>query len=154
MECRVTSKPYLGTVVIKETDWQVAFAVCEQIPEFDPPYLQSKWRDRLEGKDFLCLVAFESDAAIGCKVGYPEDGYFYSWVGGVLPGFRKRGVARSLADEMERILRIRGFSVLRMKTQHRFAAMLTFAQGNGFELIEEQHNDGGPHVKIVLEKKL
>ena len=33
---------------------------------------------------------------IGFKVGYERDGYFYSWMGGVLSDYRKKGVAQNL----------------------------------------------------------
>lgn len=140
---------------IEQTDPRVAFELSIRIPELDPPYTWGKWESTLRGREYISLVAYDDARPVGCKVGYDKGAYFYSWVGGVLPDYRRAGVAKSLAVEMERLLRSKDVEVLRMKTMRKFNAMLLFAQSNGFEIVayERDLNDD-ECTKIVLEKKL
>ncbi|MEO1436297.1 MAG: GNAT family N-acetyltransferase [Bacteroidota bacterium] len=135
--------------------WRDIYPATLQIPEFTEAYPESKYVERLADKDHLCLAAVLDDQIAGFKIGYALDKTtFYSWVGGVLPAFRQMGLAHSLADEMERICKDRGYRILRMKTQNRFKAMLHFAIGNGFHLTEVIQKESPERYRIVLEKRL
>lgn len=134
----------------------VAFALSMAIPEFQEPYPREKWIKRLSGDDVVILVAYVDERPAGFKVGYGTPDYFYSWIGGVLSEFRGQGIARALADKMEALLRGR-HEHLRMKTRNRYKAMLQFALGNGFNIVEIQPaRTGHPvhDIRIVLEKKI
>lgn len=140
---------------ITQGDMEKAFALSMEIPEFQEPYPWEKWQRRLAVEDVVILVAHVDDQPAGFKVGYGTPEFFYSWIGGVLPDFRKHGVARILADKMEELIKPR-YAALRMKTRNRYKAMLHFALSNGFNIVEVLPATSGHPVhdiRIVLEKK-
>lgn len=57
---------------------------------------------RMDRADLTILLAHLDGATVGYKVGYGESAStFYSAKGGVLAGWRRRGVARALLERME-----------------------------------------------------
>ena len=66
------------------------------------PYGIEEFERRCSGIH-LSLIAEIENQSVGFKIGYDrfKDGSFYSWMGGVLPEFRKKGVASALADFQE-----------------------------------------------------
>ena len=141
---------------ITQGELRKAYELSMAIPEFQEPYSWQKWQDRLSDADVVALVAYWEEEPAGFKVGYGTPGYFYSWIGGVLPAFRGKGVARALADEMEQLIEGR-YGKMRMKTRNRYKAMLQFAIGNGFDIIEVRPATTGHPVldlRIVLEKNI
>jgi GNAT superfamily N-acetyltransferase len=125
--------------------------VYARIPEFD----QSKdLRGRLKGKQHLVLVIYEEDDPVGIKIGYKAEDHFYSWIGGILPGSRRKHYASKLAEYQEQWLKTRGVKMIRMKTQNRFTSMLRFAIGNGFIITDVEKKDNVLENRILLEKKL
>jgi len=90
----------------------------------------------------------------GFKVGYERDGYFYSWMGGVIPGFRRNGIALALAIEQENWARAQGYTSVTFKTRNIHKAMLSFSLNNGFNIIKvDPHEDVAQH-RIWLKKML
>ena len=125
------------------------------IPEFEPHYPMTSYQERLEGVPHISLGAFQGDQIMGFKSGYEVDaGVFYSWVGGVIPAFRRQQVARTLAVHQEQWLRDNRYHTLRMKTRNKFTNMLLFAIGNGFKLTKVEQRDGIDDWRIFLEKSL
>jgi ribosomal protein S18 acetylase RimI-like enzyme len=88
---------------ITETRLDQALRVLANIPEFDPLKPITYYQKRLEDTPHLILVAQDGSKLVGCKIGYDRfaDGSFYSWLGGVLPEYRKTGIAQALADHQE-----------------------------------------------------
>lgn len=125
-----------------------------RIPEFEGSYGPAEYARRLKGKKSLMLLAEENEEAVGFKVGYLEGRHFYSWMGGVVPEYRRRKIAGSLAKEQEAWVQEQGISTIRFKTQNTFKAMLLFAIKNGFRIIGTVPFEGGEGFKIVLEKTL
>ena len=142
-------------VKIRRGTIEEAVQLSLQIPEFENPAGVATYRNRLEGKDQLILIA-EIDQPCGFKVGYDreDDGTFYSWMGGVLPRYRKNGLAQALADEMEVYCRTHGYTHLRMKTRNEHKAMLQFALRNGFYITGFKSYPDPMKSRISLEKEL
>ncbi|WP_435260921.1 GNAT family N-acetyltransferase [Tenacibaculum sp. nBUS_03] len=105
-------------------------------------------------KDVLSIIAYEDDIPIGFKIGYQyNQTIFYSWIGGVLPKYRKRKVASTLAFSQEKWAKKKGYSKLRTKSMNRFKPMLIFNLKNGFDIIQVYTNES-KQTKIVFEKRL
>jgi GNAT superfamily N-acetyltransferase len=100
------------------------------------------------------LIAKIGDAEVGCKVGYFEANHFYSWIGGVLPEYRKRGVAAKLADVQEDLVKQAGVHIIRMKTRNRFTEMLLFVLSRGFYIAEVEQKGSPGEWRITLYKNL
>ncbi|MEM1081592.1 MAG: GNAT family N-acetyltransferase, partial [Pseudomonadota bacterium] len=70
-----------------------AYAVLLQVPELDRYVSLEDFNIKLAEGSLVLVAEIEGEAA-GFKVGYPlSENTFYSWLGGVLPGYRQQGVA-------------------------------------------------------------
>ena len=141
-------------IQIKLGNIEEAIELHKQIPEFNVANPKKEYHDRLLGKDPIILIAYINQQKIGYKVGYNEDEYFYSWMGGVVPGYRGIGVAAKLASTQEELVRKLSIFRIRFKTQNKFKGMLIFALKNGFSIIGTVPFKGGEGFKILLEKEL
>lgn len=133
-----------------------AFEMTLKIPEFkDNTYPQQEYEKRL-GHQSLVLIAYFDQVPVGFKAGYPRGpaNSFYSWIGGVLPEHRKRGVARMLASHQEQWALENGFTRIWFKTRNHNRAMLHFALNSGFYLKEVQPAEKIENYRIILEKTL
>lgn len=141
---------------VRETDLETALAVLEQLPEFDALKPLDHYRQMLKGEKHLILTAFVEGKAAGCKIGYDrfKDGSFYSWLGGVVPNFRKDGVAKALAEHQEKWAVENGFESIKFKTQNRHKAMLQFALKNGFFIYNVKPKEVLDQYRIELIKPL
>jgi len=111
--------------------------------------------DRLISKKQVCsLIAFHNDSPVGFKIGYRYDETtFYSWVGGVLPEYRQRGIAKILAQKQEQWAKSNHFLKLRTKSMNHFKPMMILNLKNGFNIISVYTNDSN-QTKVVFEKEL
>lgn len=141
-------------ITIREATVETCVHLSRQIPEFDGPPDIPEYRRRLEGLPHLILAAYEGERPVGFKVGYQREDYFYSWMGGVLPAYRKRGVARQLALAQEDWARKRGYSSITFKTRNQHKGMLIFALNNGFDIIGFRKKDTVAANRILLRKAL
>jgi ribosomal protein S18 acetylase RimI-like enzyme len=140
---------------IRQGTIEEAVSLSLQIPEFKNPADADTYQKRLKSRDHLILIT-ESDQPCGFKVGYDRegDGSFYSWMGGVLPSYRRHGVALALTDEMEKCCREKQYTHLRMKTRNEHKTMLQFALRNGSHMIGFKAYPDSMKSRILLEKKL
>ncbi|MDP4956806.1 MAG: GNAT family N-acetyltransferase [Algoriphagus sp.] len=130
--------------------------VHERIPEFPEKASLSFYEDRLRHRLSLGLVALWDGELAGFKVGYqselPET--FYSWMGGVIPEFRGKGIATALAEEQERWAKAQGFTSVFFKTRNRFPAMIQFGIKRGFKIVDLHPKGGIEDYRIVMHKNL
>ncbi len=125
-------------ITIHENQLKDAIAVSRQILEFDPPYEIDEYQKRLT-TEHLILTAIDHHSPVGFKIGYDRfgDGSFYSWMGGVLPEFRRKGIAGQLAHYQEDWAREKGFTSICLKTRRKHLKMITFLLKRGFVISEE-----------------
>ncbi len=142
-------------IKIRRGTIEEAVALSRLIPEFENPAGAETYRKRLEGRDHLILIA-EIDEPCGFKIGYNRegDGTFYSWMGGVLPDYRRHGIARALAEELDNYCRKQQYTHLRMKTRNEHKAMLQFAIRNRFYITGFKAYPDPMKSRILLEKRL
>lgn len=121
--------------VIEQTSLARLYAVYGELPEFSNREPLQALSERV-GEDYLALVCSDDGRDLGFKLGYAESEHsFYSWLGGVLPEARGRGLAQQLLETQEAWVRQRGFRQIRVKSMNRFPAMLRLLLRNGY-LIE------------------
>lgn len=138
----------LGTI-------EEAVEVSQAIPEFSDPYDTSEYHKRLAGVTHLILVAEDTSGQwAGFKVGYKRGNALYSWMGGVLPTFRRQGLARCLAEQQEAWARQHGFEQIQLKTRNVHRSMLIFALSSGFYLIQVEPKNHWTEHRIWLQKDL
>ena len=140
---------------ICERSFQECVYLSSKIPEFNSPYKIEEYKKRCTGK-YLALIAEIDNQSVGFKIGYDRlnDGSFYSWMGGVLPKFRRMGVAYSLANFQEKWAAKNGFSSIVLKTRQKHDGMIAFSLNRGFIITEETQIVLDEGTRIWMEKSL
>lgn len=84
-----------------EKNFEPALEILNQMQEFSGKFVLNQMEERLK-KEAVILVAWFNNTPAGCKIGYTrfENNIHYSWLGGVLPKFRQKGIAQMLNDKM------------------------------------------------------
>jgi ribosomal protein S18 acetylase RimI-like enzyme len=139
---------------IKQSDIPTVVALSQQIPELVKPHPASEYEKRLTNVPHLILVAYQDDQPIGFKVGYYRDESFYSWMGGILPAFRRKGVAKKLADAQEAWAKQQNYHSITFKTRNEHKAMRMFALQNGFDIVDCYLKGSVHEYRIVLRKEI
>lgn len=103
-------------------------------------------------RQVLVLVALDEERLVGYKIGFARDTHWYSWVGGVRPSHRRRGIARQLMARQHEWVARAGWDRIRTKTRNRFKGMLVLDLLCGFEIVG-LIVDGRGEGKIILEKR-
>jgi predicted GNAT superfamily acetyltransferase len=105
-------------------------------------------------QDLITNLCYDDSQLIGFKLGYQYDQTtFYSWVGGVLPEFRKQGVAQKLMQLQHASAKEKGYQKVRTKSMNRFKPMMILNLKHGFDIVQVYTNDS-QQTKIVFEKNL
>ena len=66
------------------------------LPEMRPAESTEHYTNRIKNRPHLALVAYIDNQPAGFKLGYAEDEHtFYSWLGGVVPNYRRMGLAKT-----------------------------------------------------------
>ncbi len=109
-----------------------------------------------EREDLLMLLAYLGDEPAGFKIGYKESRFvFYSAKGGVLPEYRRYGIARRLLEEMMRRAREKGYPRFAFDTfPNRHPGMAVLALTEGFRLTKADYNTLYKDYRLRFEKKL
>lgn len=119
--------------------------------EWDPKWFFSTFNNH---KKFHLITAYIENQPVAFKLGYElNENDFYSWLGGVIPDYRRIGIAADLMKIQHEWCRESGYKKIQTKTQNRFRDMLLLNISYGFDIVGFHDSDeGGP--KIVLEKKI
>jgi predicted GNAT superfamily acetyltransferase len=141
-------------IQIRPCSIATAVAVSQAVPELVAPYRAEEYKRRFQDTPHLILGAFDGHQAIGFKAGYERAGYFYSWMGGVLPAYRRKGIAKQLAQKQEHWAKAKAYESIIFKTRNVHKAMLCFALKNGFDIIKVEPWPKVPDNRIWLKKAL
>lgn len=133
-----------------------AIKIAQQIPEFDSLYSKELFENRLKDSKHLIIIAYYKDKPIGFKIGYetPSKRHFYSWMGGVVPKFRKLGVAQKLMDYQEQWVRKSNYERLLVKTRKKHLAMAKLLEKYNYCEIGVLPYKPKEETRILFEKKL
>jgi len=138
--------------IIKPGTIEQAVAVSKLVPELRNPYPANEYQQRFAGIPHLILCAYVGEKAVGFKAGYEREGYFYSWMGGVLPAYRRLGVAQQLAEAQQSWAKSQGYDSITFKTRNVHKGMLIFALKNGFNIIDVEPKSEVSANRIWLKK--
>jgi len=142
------------TIKIQEGTLETVVEISQKVPEFHNPHGLNTYQGRLKNVPNIVLVAYVDNIPVGFKVGYERDGYFYSWMGAILPPYRRLGLARQLAEQQEAWVKSKGYPHVTFKTRNRLKPMLMFALSRGFDIIEIQPKETIAEYRIILRKLL
>ncbi|EMS31282.1 acetyltransferase, gnat family [Mariniradius saccharolyticus AK6] len=130
--------------------------LSQQVTEFFQPYSEKTYEERLTDVPHLILIAEFEGKPAGFKVGYERYSHdtFYSWMGGVLPAFRRKGIATLLADEQEKWAKNKGYKKVVLKTRNRLGNMIHFGLNRGFVIVDLVKKGEPEDYRVVMEKSL
>lgn len=129
--------------------------LIERVPELGQVMNAFMLQSRLKGRKALILYAKHHDNPVAFKIGYAlSDSIFYSWLGGVLPQYRRLGVAKQLRERQEAWVKKQGYSRLRVKSMNRFPAMLQLLIAGGYHICGYEDLGDPACSKIIFEKNL
>ena len=129
-------------IEIREGSLEELVSVNQRIVEFITPYGQDEFERRLEGRSWYGLVAEDATGLLGFKIGYEESPQqFYSWLGGVVPEARGKGLARRMLHRQEAWVQDSDYTAVRVKSRNRYRAMLILLLSEGYEIIDIEPHD-------------
>lgn len=150
-----SGKPGQSTLDIEvaEVDFR-ALDIIQELNEviFD----ETRIINSFEKEDLMMLLAYVGGEPVGFKIGYRENRFtFYSAKGGVLPEYRRNGIARLLLDEMIERVRKKGYQRFAFDTfPNRHPGMTILALTEGFQLTKADFNPTYKDYRLRFEKKL
>src|SRR5471030_34262 len=98
------------TIVLRTASAKEIHLLYAQLPEFDVRHSLLDIEMQLHNHSHRLLLAEVDGCPVGFVSGYAlSDTLFHCWLGGVLPGFRRRGLARLLWAELEQWARMQGY---------------------------------------------
>lgn len=130
--------------------------------EFIEPVNKKLFREKriindLDKPDLLILVAYIGDVVAGFKVGYRlNKSMYYSAKSGVLPGYRRNGIATKLLYRMILEVKKMGYQKLVYDTfPSRFPGMKDLGLKEGFKPAWEKWNETykDSQIRMILELK-
>ena len=133
-----------------------AVMVSAKVPEFDDPYKIPEYSKRLNSTVHLILTAYDDHNPVAFKIGYHRhfDGSFYSWMGGVLPNYRRKGIANNLANIQETWAKKKGYNSIKLQTRSKHNAMLALAINRGFQITNRNEKTSNSNTHIWMSKPL
>lgn len=111
---------------------------------------------RMDRADLTILLAVMAGEAVGYKVGYGESAAtFYSAKGGVLPGWRRRGIARALLVRMEAEARAMGYRRFAYDTfPNKHPGMTVLGLAVGYTVTAAGYNAAYRDYRLRFERDL
>lgn len=142
-------------VQVKIGDLDEAIEIAKQIPEFDNLYANTEFEKRLKSIKHLILIAYYKNKPVGFKIGYetlPKK-LFYSWMGGVLPKFRRVGIAQRLMDAQEEWVKKSNYKRILVKTRNKHSGMINLLKKNGYQELGKLPYEPEAETRILFEKE-
>lgn len=142
-------------IKIKRGTIEEVAKVHNLIPEFVHKIDVEELEKRLNVKSAIILLAEVDNKIVGFKAGYAKPKKeFYSWIGGVIPKYRRQGIAEKLLFEMEQLSKKKGYKKLTFKTRNKYYPMISFGAKNGFKIVNFEKKMNILENRIFFEKKL
>ncbi|RYU68733.1 N-acetyltransferase [Aliivibrio finisterrensis] len=126
--------------------------VDAQIPEFDGRNTKDKLEQRLSDIPHLILIATHNGQPVAYKMGYELSSLeFYSWLGGVVPTARKKGIATQLRLAQESWAHEKGYKAISVKSMNRYPPMLQLLISSGYHIsgYEEEGSTDKSKIKFI-----
>ncbi|KKR78361.1 MAG: hypothetical protein UU23_C0001G0125 [Candidatus Curtissbacteria bacterium GW2011_GWA1_40_9] len=142
-------------VRVAEATVDDAVRVNATVIEFDEPYDQRHFEERINGKNHLILVGSVDGKPAGYMVSYEDERYpnsFYLWMAGVNPENRGQGVLKALMEHQESWAKEKGYAKLILKTRNERREMLSFLVKYDWNFIEVMPKEKIENTEILVEK--
>lgn len=142
-------------VEVRKNELDIAVSISRKIPEFTDPWPIQEYERRLKGRSALILTAYVDSFPVGFKIGYSlSDQVFYSWMGGILPQYRRSGLATHLMQYQENWCCQEKYRIIRVKTRAKHSGMRALLTRNRYREIDREKRTDAGETRLVFEKTL
>ena len=135
-------------------DFELVARMYNQVfhPARDGAFFKRRFMARYNS---LILVATVDSEPVGFALGMElKPTVFYSWLLGVLPNYRRAGVASQLIDAMSAWAQEHGYEAIRLECQNRHRAMLHMVIERKFDIVGVRWDGDRGENLIIFEKVL
>lgn len=103
----------------------------------------------------LLLVASLDERPVGFFLGFElKPSVFFAWLYGVLPDFRRKGIASQLMDAVHDWAEQHGYSSIRFECQNQHRPMLHLAIARGYDIVGLRWDPDRGSNLVIFEKVL
>jgi len=117
---------------------------------FDNFYSKEHLFDRLESKKSWIYIAKNEETVTGFKIWYESDGEIYSWLGAVLPKYRRQGIANALMEKQIELARQDNYNSITLKTHKGHPEMIALCDKFGFFEQKRETNHFGKGLDAIF----
>lgn len=123
---------------------------------FRPAHEAEFFRRRFLGRyNSLVMLASLDERPVGFFLGFElKPSTYFSWLFGVLPEFRRVGVASQLMDAMHQWVAEHDYSTIRMECQNQHRPMLHMAIQLGYDVVGIRWDPDRGHNLVIFERAL
>lgn len=135
-------------------DLPVIVSLYNQI--FRPPRDVDSFNRRFRGRyNVLQLIARLGDRPVGFFLGFElKPTVFFAWFYGVLPEFRRQGIASQLMDAVHSWARLQDYESIRMECHNQHRPMLHLATALGYDIVGIRWDPDRGDNLVIFEKVL
>ncbi|MBK8205731.1 MAG: GNAT family N-acetyltransferase [Planctomycetes bacterium] len=119
--------------------------------------LLAEVRAGLAGRESLVLATFDAERVVAYKIAYRTGNrheILYSWLGGVHPHHRRKGLARALIRAQHAWAHEHGITHVETHTWGDNPGMLILNLHEGFSIVGVTSGPDRPGVRVILRKAL
>lgn len=103
----------------------------------------------------LLLIASLDERPVGFFLGFElKPSVYFSWLFGVLPEFRRVGVASQLMDAVHHWVAEHGYASIRLECQNQHRPIMHMAIAQGYDITGIRWDPDRGHNLVIFEKSL
>jgi len=123
---------------------------------FRPPRAQESFRRRFRGRyNVLQLIARLADRPVGFFLGFElKPNVYFAWFYGVLPEFRRQGIASQLMEAVHSWAQQNDYESIRFECHNQHRPMLHLAIALGYDIVGIRWDPDRGDNLVIFEKVL
>jgi GNAT superfamily N-acetyltransferase len=140
--------------IVSQSDIPLITELCSQI--FRPAHDAEFFRRRFLGRyNPLILVASVDDHAVGFFTGFElKPSVYFAWLYGVLPDFRRAGIASQMVEAVHAWADEHGYQSIRFECHNQHRPMLHLAIAHGYDIVGIRWDPDRGENLVIFEKVL
>lgn len=121
-------------------------------PARDVAYFQRRFQGRHHA---LILVASIEDRPVGFFIGFElKPNTFFGWLCGVLPDYRRQGIASQLLEALQAWATTENYDIVRFECHNQTRPMLHMAIAHGYDIVGVRWDSERASNLVIFEKLL
>ncbi|MHC5110401.1 MAG: GNAT family N-acetyltransferase [Planctomycetota bacterium] len=140
--------------LISPADVDVVVSIYNEV--FSPAQDASFFARRFEARrNISIMIAVVEEHPVGFIIGFElMPTTYFCWLCGVMPEFRRDGIATQLMHAVQAFALDNGYCVIRFECQNQHRPMLHTAITEGYDLVGIRHDTGSGNNVVIFEKEL